>query len=342
MDSVPVSQPVPNKSKLRRRLTVIIVICIAALFLYLAFKDVDFVVMWNTVQTAHYEILIVVFLISSASLFLRSLRWRLLLTSEKPIKALTVFWCNNAGYFGNYFLPARAGELVRAAAVGQAGNIGVSFSLATALTERILDAIILVLVSLVAIFSYPDLPDILITATRTMAVAGVFGLLGVIFAPRMEKQIKWIIERIPMPGKVKPAIHTFMERFLLGMRSLQNPGRLFGFLGFSVVIWSLDAVCAILVGLAYNFSISIALAFIILAALGLSSAIPSTPGYVGVFQFVAVAVMTPFGYRASDALVFIITWQAAAYVLIAIWGGLSIWQLGLRKNLFNNGGTIKS
>jgi len=41
--------------------------------------------------------------------------------------------------------------------------------------------------------------------------------------------------------------------------------------------------------------ISFRIALLVLTALGLSSALPSTPGYVGIFQFVAVTVLAPFG-----------------------------------------------
>jgi uncharacterized protein (TIRG00374 family) len=322
------------RSTRNRQITMIIALLVAAVFLYLAFKDVDWKIMWATIQAARYQYLAVVAVIFSINLFFRSLRWRILLSAEKPVPPMTVFWANNAGYFGNYFLPARAGELVRAAAVGEAAGMGTSYALATALTERVMDAVLLVIISLTAIFSLHNLPDMLVNATRTMAVVGLVGLVGILMAPRLEKQINWAVDKTPLPVKYKQIITNLLERFLLGMRSLQNPGRLFGFLAFSAVIWTIDGFCATLVAQAFNYTISLPIAFIILSALGLSSAIPSTPGYLGVYQIVTVAVMTPFGYRPSDALVFIISWQALSYALLILWGGLGLWQLNLWKKVF--------
>jgi len=324
----------PRRSNRTRKITLSIALLVAALFLFLAVKDVDWKIMLTTIQGARYEYIALVALIFSVNLFFRSLRWRILLSAEKPVPVLTVFWANNAGYFGNNFLPARAGELVRAAAVGEAAGIGASYALAAALTERIMDAIILVLISLSAIFTLHNLPDMLVAATRTMAVGGLLGLVGIIMAPRLEKQITWVVEKTPVPARFKTAVNSLLSRFLLGMRSLQNPQRLFGFLAFSAVIWTIDAFCCTLVANAFNFTIPFPIAFIILSALGLSSAIPSTPGYLGVYQIVTVAVMTPFGYRPSDALVYIISWQALSYILITLWGGLGVWQLKLWDRLF--------
>jgi glycosyltransferase 2 family protein len=328
--------PQPAKKNLSRRLSMLVAIIIAVVFLYIAFRGVDWATMWNTARTGRYEFLLAVMALSSLNLFIRSLRWRILLSSEKPIPVLTVFWANCTGYFGNNFLPARAGELIRAAAIGKAADIGISFSLATALTERVMDAILLVLISLTAIFSLNNLPEMLVTATRSMALVGLIGLIGIIMAPRLEKQILWVVSKFPIPLKFKEMINSFLERFLLGMRTLQNPPRLFGFLGFSIIIWTLDACSAILAGKAFSLDISLAMAYIILAALGLSSAIPSTPGYLGVYQVVAVAVMAPFGIVASDALVYVIAWQIQSTAMVALWGGIGFWQLGISSKIFSS------
>ena len=58
------------------------------------------------------------------------------------------------------------------------------------------------------------------------------------------------------------------------------------------------------------------------AALGLGSALPSTPGYVGVYQFVAVTVLTPFGFTRTDAIAYILVAQALMYVVIGFWGSV--------------------
>ncbi|MHC1732040.1 MAG: lysylphosphatidylglycerol synthase domain-containing protein [Bacteroidales bacterium] len=84
--------------------------------------------------------------------------------------------------------------------------------------------------------------------------------------------------------------------------------------------------------MAFNLTLSIPQAFILLAALGLSSAIPSTPGYVGVYQIVAVAVLVPLGFRQEDALVYILAYQAFNYILVGVWGGIGVSQMPWVKN----------
>jgi len=65
-------------------------------------------------------------------------------------------------------------------------------------------------------------------------------------------------------------------------------------------------------------------AFLLIASLGLGSALPSTPGYVGIYQFVAVTVLGPFGFSRTDAIAYILNVQALGYVVIGVWGSIGI------------------
>ena len=62
------------------------------------------------------------------------------------------------------------------------------------------------------------------------------------------------------------------------------------------------------------------MASLLLCGLGLGSALPSTPGYVGIYQFVAVTVLVPFGIPRDGALAFILVGQAVGYVVVLFLG----------------------
>jgi uncharacterized membrane protein YbhN (UPF0104 family) len=94
------------------------------------------------------------------------------------------------------------------------------------------------------------------------------------------------------------------------------------------MIWLMDSLVAISVAWALNLSLTLPKALLLLAALGLSSAAPSTPGYVGIYQFVATTIPIPLGYSRSEALAFIITFQATIYSAVIVWGSTGFWQLG--------------
>ncbi len=117
-----------------------------------------------------------------------------------------------------------------------------------------------------------------------------------------------------------------MEDGLRGIRAFHDLRRLAGFCGLTVLIWSLDAWGTVIAGAALGLAIALPVAFLLIAGLGLASALPSTPGYVGIYQFVAVTVLTPFGFSRTDAIAFILVAQALMYVVIGFWGSLRLWR----------------
>lgn len=305
---------------------------LAAVFLYLAVRRVDWVETLATLKQAKPAFLGLVIAIFAVSCLVRGLRWRVLLSAEKQLPLGTVFWSMMVGYLGNSYLPARAGEVIRAVMVGQRGGISKSFALATALTERIADAIILVAVSAAALSTMQALPAELTQATRAMAVVGAVGAVLVFLAPRMSRLVHAVIQRLPLSAILRDKLGGMADSFLTGAGALQHTGRLVQFAGYSVVLWSLDTLVAVAMAWAFDLSLTPAQAFVLLAALGISSAIPSTPGYVGVFQFVAVAVLVPFGMSASQAIAYILAFQANQYLGITIYGLLGLLNPGgIRK-----------
>ena len=105
------------------------------------------------------------------------------------------------------------------------------------------------------------------------------------------------------------------------------------FTGLTALIWLMDAVGAVLLAYILKIPLLLQQAFVLLAALGLSSAIPSTPGYVGVYQFVAVTTLAPFGISKADALAYILTSQILGYIIIGFWGILSLWQFNKKVQI---------
>jgi glycosyltransferase 2 family protein len=272
-------------------------------------------------------------LLASVTLFMRALRWRILLNAEGFVSAPTAFWATAAGSFGNNFLPARAGELIRAYMISSRSSLENSYVLATALSDRAADAIVLILMSAIVMLALPAQPSWLATAVRSGAVLGVVGALAIVVLPLLAPRTTTIIERFPLPQGIRTMLVGVITAGMRGMRSLHNPRRLSGFLALTIVIWSLDVYAAVLAAQALGLEMPIAAAFLLIAGLGLGSALPSTPGYVGIYQFVAVTVLAPFGFSRTDAIAYILIVQALSYLVIGGWGGIGLWSYGRRRRL---------
>ncbi len=302
---------------------------VAAGALFLAFRGVSWGEMLATIRRARPQYLALACLVATVSYCIRGLRWRALLSAEKPIPHATVFWANMVGYLGNSFLPARAGELVRSALLGKRAGISKSFVLATAVTERIVDVIALVLISLVAALTMRDLPEWLIRATKIMALLAGASLLALFVAARSQAACAAALRRLPLGATVRLRLGNMTEQFLLGARAIHHPYRALLFAGLAVAIWLMDAFSSMISAKALSLTLTLPQALILLTALGLASALPSTPGALGIYQLVAVTILMPFGYSRDAALAYILITQACAYAVISVWGAIGLWRLGV-------------
>ncbi len=258
-----------------------VTLVLAGALLFLAVRKVDWAETVEMLRGGNLALLGAALGVFSLACLARGLRWRVLLSAEKPIPPLTVFWAMMTGYLGNAYLPARAGEVIRSVTIGLRGGVSVSFALATALTERISDAVILVAVSALALASMEHLPAELIAPLRGMALVGLAGAAIIFIAPRIGGLVRGIIRRLPLKPGLRDKLEELAASFLVGAGALQHAGRLGLFLLYSAGLWSLDVVTASLVARAFDLVLTPAQVFVLLAALGIASAarasIPAPP-----------------------------------------------------------------
>lgn len=302
-------------------------ILLAAGLLYLALRKVNWNELVITLRQGNLALLALAVSILSLSCVVRGLRWRVLLSAEKTLPPITVFWATMTGYLGNAYLPARAGEVVRSMLIGQQGGISKSFSLATALTERIVDAVILVVAGTLALTTVGSLSPEMAQALKGMGAVGLLGAVAILVAPRVSGLVNKLINHLPVSASLREKLCGIAGNFLTGAGALQNGGRLAQFLLYSAAIWTLDTLNGLVISRAFGLTLTPAQVFILLAAIGLASALPSTPGYVGVYQFVAVLVLVPFGLSEAQALAYIIAVQGVQYITITLWGLIGLYKL---------------
>ena len=308
-----------NKSS-RKALSVALSVAVSGILLYFALRGVKWDAVGRTIAGAQWGYLAAACGIASGSLFLRAVRWRILLNAEAQLGVFTVFWANMAGYLGNSFLPARAGEVLRSVLIGRRSNVSKTFVLTTALAERLMDAIALVLWSSLILLTVKPKPQWMDDLSRTMAFAAAAGGLCVLVLPHAEGLVHGLLPRIPAPAGMRKKIGELVSQVLLGLRAFHDWRRLGGFVVLTVVIWLADASGIIVSAQALSIELPFRVAMLLIAGLGLGSALPSTPGYVGVYQFVAVSILTPFGVSRDAALAYILVVQAQGYVVTVAYG----------------------
>ncbi len=295
-------------------------ILVSASLLYAALRGVDWSRVWNIIVHANLRYIAAGTVFTCCSFFLRSLRWRILLNAEGRLGVASVFWANMAGYLGNSFLPARAGEVVRSLLVSARSGLSKTYVLTTALGERMMDAVALVLFASIVLLGVNPKPAWLRNVSGGLTAAAVTGVLLVIVVPHSGGLLASIVKRIPIPAAIRANVLELVDQILLGVRAFHDWRRLTGFSALTAAVWVSDALGTMTGAYGLGLHIPFPVAILLLAGLGLGSALPSTPGYVGVYQFAAVTILTPFGISRDGALAFILMAQAMSYALVLALG----------------------
>jgi uncharacterized protein (TIRG00374 family) len=312
-----------------RSLRIIAGLAISAVCLYFAFRAVPLRQLWTTAASVPGPTLLACFAIGSFTLFLRSVRWRVLLQAAEPIPLSLAFTVNSAGQMGNAILPARLGDLFRAANLGRAG-LNSGFALATVLVERVLDTGFLVLVSALALTTFANVPGWLVHAARLLALAATSGLIFTLVLPRFDNKLLRMVESIA-PARWHATLLQLAGQFLLGLRSLHHSGRVLSFMALTSVIWFVDCTGIVILSRGLTMTLSLEAAAVFITSVALSSAVPAAPGNLGVYQMVAVAVLGQLGFARPQALSFSVIAQAMSGTTVVLWGLASAWFLSARS-----------
>lgn len=311
-------------SRVRRSISVAVATLVGAVLLYFSLRGIEWNDVWRSIAGADPLTLGVAALLACVTLFLRSLRWRVLLNAEGRVSVASAFWATATGYFGNNFLPFRAGELARVHMVWHEGTMPHAFVLATVIFERVADAIVLTAIGAIATMTVASGPGWLGSAARTLGGLALLGALVLAAIPLLETPLTRSIAAAPLPSGLRQPVLTTLGHCVKGMRAFHDAGRLARFLACTVAIWGIDAFAAVLGAHALGMHMPVPAAILLLAGLGLGSALPATPGYVGIYQFVAVSVLTPFGFSRGGAIAYITVAQALSFAVIGLWGSLAL------------------
>ncbi len=329
MRAEPIGDPtdpgIQQKSS-RSAIILLVSIALAAVLLYFSLRKVDWQQVWQSIAHCNLPLLAIGVALSFLSYFLRGLRWRVLLNTQANLPVLPVFWANSAGYLGNNVLPARAGELIRTAMVSSRSHLSKTFVLTTALAERLMDAIVLVVSAAVVLRFVSHKPEWLAAVSNSLLVVGCAAAVIIVSVPLFEPLALRLLSKLSISSRAVKRLEDSIEHIASGVRAFHDPARFSLFMMFTVAIWGLDAYGITLLARALGMQMSMAVALLLIVGLSVGSALPSTPGYIGIFQFVAVTVLMPFHFTRSAAIAFILVAQAGGLFVTAVLGAIGLLQ----------------
>lgn len=292
------------EKKSSNRLNFIVAMGLAAVLLWLFFKDADWPAIGQAIVHANIWLLVLAYSLQLLSTVLKAWRWRMFLNPvQQGISIHTCWKYFNIGFAATTLLPLRAGEVIRPYLLSREKNISFTASLATIVTERIFD-LVFILLMFSTIFIFPEVagPNPGDDNVSMLKSAGLIMLavsvVAVAFLTMLRVKPGWARAVVgffckPLPKGLAEKILGLVDNFAQGVGSLSSLASMGGILLLSLVSWALGAGFFWLTFQAFGFDLPYIFFLFMQAAAALGVAIPTpagSGGYHGAMLLVAVSL----------------------------------------------------
>ncbi len=297
----------------------------SSVFLYLALRRVHWLESWSAMLHSDGRLLALGLVWGLLVYLLFAVRWRVLLRREGGLPLDKAFAYLMLGYFANIILPLRLGDVVRAVLAGRGRKISVSLVLGSVVLERLLDLTVIILLAL-ALSQVVPLTPVLRSSLLLMGSVTLFALLFLALLTFYQEKLAVLAEALPgfIPRRPLEYVLGLMTRFAQGGETLRNPTQLLEVLGLSVLSWVCAGAWTICYVAAFHQSVPWYAGLFVLVLVNLGGAIPSSPGAVGVYHWLAMQALSLWVTDANVRAAYALTTHALNILLII---SLGIWAL---------------
>ena len=273
--------------------------------LWLAARGVSWAELGVAIRFARWHLIAVAVVCVVLSTVLRAWCWQRLLGATKvPVTLVRAWKILLISQFLNICVPARAGDVARVYLPGEATAMQKTGAATSLVLEKFFDATtFLLLLGLVSLLV--ELPDALAGVGRGFAVAALLLALAVAaLAWRGTWLVRFLERHAHGDGGWAARLARHGETVVEGLKILRRWHRVVvmqaGYLG----VWLALAGGNYAVLRALEISAPVGAAFVVLVVLQVGTSVPSTPGKIGVFQYLAVLALAPFGLGREAALTY--------------------------------------
>lgn len=280
-------------------------------------------------------------ILATFSFVLRALRWRVLLEPGHEGSSFEArFGATCTGFAANNLFPARLGELIRAYVLSRVAVVPFGASVGSLVVERVLDGLVLATFLVVPIL-LPGFPlgdvDSAAAIQRAALVASVVFAFGFV--------VLWATARNPsgalrlwgntggrlVPHRFEARLDALVETFVHGLGSLGRLGVLLRAVGWSFVVWFCLAgsIWAGLLAFGVTAPGFLGAAFL-QAVIAFSVAVPSTPGFFGVFEAGARIGLQPWDVADPTIVGFATSYHILTFIPVTLIGLWYVRRVGLR------------
>jgi uncharacterized protein (TIRG00374 family) len=280
---------------------------VAALFLTLLARRVDWLEVRQVLAGVEWPLLGLGLVALAADMVARITRWWLMLRVVQPDLPLASCVRPYLGSLAlNNTVPLRAGDVVRVFGFRRTLGAPTAHVVGTVILERILDLLVLLAILFVGVLGTSGVfPRAFVMVAGAAGVGAVLLLFALTLLPGpITGLIQRIVARLFARRSWAPTASRAVAQMTESLALLRSPQRALRLLGVSCVAWMLEGMVFACVARSLHIQVPWLAPWLSLAAATLATLLPSSPGYVGTFDYFGTLGLTAYGAPQAGAAAF--------------------------------------
>ncbi len=312
---------------------------LSALLLWWTLRGAELPEVWNVLRRSNIPLFLLAATVATCIFPLRARRWRPILEPVAGTLPFGPLWRSTAiGMMMNNVFPMRAGEFGRAFALTrEVPRVALATSLSSLGVDRVFDAMVLFGMMFAAMLD-PRFPVDATLAGRTipdLARGGIILLLLllvvfylIVLRPAFFTGLMSAASRRTLP-RLEGTLMRLADHVLKGLAVLRDTRRFLAVLFWATAHWIVHAIGLYLGFLAVGIDVPLSTAFFLQGVLGIGVALPSSPGFFGVFEAAAVAGLGIYGVSRDVAVSWALGFHLLSFIPITVMGAVYFARAGL-------------
>lgn len=312
---------------------------LSAALLWWTLRGVELEQVWTVLRASNVPLFVLCTVVATSIFPVRARKWRPILAPIVGPLPFGPLWRSTAiGMMMNNVFPLRAGEFARAYALHrEVPRVTLTTALGSLAVDRLFDALVVFALMFAAMLD-PRFPAEATVAGRTipqLALGGVVIIAGALL-------VCYVI--VLQPARIVALAGTVMQRLLpryrdmvvgfveLGVGSLsvlKDTRRFVAVFGWTLLHWLLHALGLWIGFQAVGTQVPLSAALFLQGILAIGVAVPSSPGFFGVFEVAATIGLAVYGVPKELAVSWALGFHLLSFIPITVLGATYFARLGL-------------
>ncbi len=341
-------------------ISLLVGVAVSAVACYFAFRNVPFGDLVAYLRRIDYIWVLPSAAGIMAAFFLRAVRWQYILNATESVGFAGAYHPLMIGFMMNCVFPGRIGEVARPLVLRRRDAVPFPTGFATVAVERVFDMGLMVVLFAVVTAAVPIDPHLaiefsgvvldretLVGLGRNLSVLALVLMIVILLvgSNAVRSRINGTILKTPallfftrksfqdtLRERLSRPITGMVDNLGTGFALLGDPFRIAGCIGLTGIIWAVQVATyyTVMFG-APGIDLSFAEMTAVMVIICFFIALPSVPGYWGIWEAGGVFAMRLFGVPAREAAGFTLANHAIQMFPVFIAGVVSAWVIGINR-----------